>query len=66
MERSQLLSPVEAAQFLGVAPQTLAIWRCEKRYPLPYVKIGALVRYRLSDLEHFIVRRTEPAEPVEK
>jgi hypothetical protein len=62
MNRSTLLSPIEAARFLGVAPQTLAIWRCEKRYPLPYVKVGALVRYRLGDLEHFVTRRTERSE----
>lgn len=31
-------SPQEAAKILGVAPETLAIWRCTKRYPLPYIK----------------------------
>jgi len=52
--RSELLSRTEAAAYLGVAKQTLAIWKCTKRYNLPYVKIGKLVKYRKSDLDRFI------------
>lgn len=52
------VGPADAAKYLGVSEQTLAIWRCTKRYPLPYIKIGRLVRYRLSDLEAFLVLRT--------
>jgi excisionase family DNA binding protein len=48
----------EAAQYLGVSPATLATWRCRKNYPLNYVKIGALVRYRRSDLDAFLEART--------
>ena len=48
----------EAAQFLGVKPTTLQIWRCTKRYNLPYIKIGRLVRYRQSALEAFLVAGT--------
>jgi predicted site-specific integrase-resolvase len=43
-----------AAQLLGVAPQTLAVWACTGRYSLPYIKIGKRVRYRLTDIENFI------------
>ena len=50
--RSELLSRVEAAAYLGVAKQTLAIWACNKRYDLPYVKIGKLVKYRLCRGRH--------------
>ena len=57
----QLLSRNEAAAFLGVKPNTLAVWATNKRYALPYVKVGSLVRYRRSDLEHFIERRTVDA-----
>ena len=53
-----LLSEVEAAQFLGVKPTTLQVWRCTKRYPLPFIKIGRLVRYRQSNLDAFLVLRT--------
>jgi predicted DNA-binding transcriptional regulator AlpA len=47
-----------AAQFLQVSPGTLQVWRSTKRYPLPFVKIGRNVRYRLSDLQAFVQSRT--------
>jgi len=52
-----LISPTEAAQLLGIQPETLATWRSTQRYPLPYVKLGRSVRYRLEDLERFISER---------
>lgn len=52
--RSTLLSRIEAAKFLGVRPQTLAVWATTHRYALPYVRVGRLVKYRLADLEAFI------------
>ena len=59
--RSELLSRVEAAAYLGVAKQTLAIWACNKRYDLPYVKIGKLVKYRKIDLDAFIAKNLRSA-----
>lgn len=50
----KLLDREEAANFLGVKKNTLAVWATNKRYALPYVKIGRLVKYRLSDLHAFI------------
>lgn len=51
----ELLNPVEAAALLGVKPATLTVWRCTRRYPLPWVKIGARrVMYRRADVENFI------------
>ena len=52
------LNSKEAAQVLGVSVDTLAVWRCTKRYPLPYIKMGRKVFYRVSDLENFIESRT--------
>ena len=54
----KLLNREEAAQFLGTTVATLAHWACTKRYGLPIVKIGRLVKYKISDLEAFIERRT--------
>jgi predicted DNA-binding transcriptional regulator AlpA len=56
-----LRTEVESAQFLGVKPTTLQIWRCTKRYSLPYIKVGRLVRYRQSDLDAFLTSRTQGA-----
>jgi len=56
---SGLLSRKEAAAYLGVAEQTLAIWKTTGRYSLPVVKIGRLAKYRKSDLDAFIASRTQ-------
>jgi hypothetical protein len=52
------LPPREAAAFLGLAEQTLSVWRSTKRYDLPYIKVGRRIRYRLADLEAFLKRNT--------
>lgn len=53
-----LLSEPQAAAVLGLAPNTLAVWRSTGRYNLRYVKAGRLVRYQAADLKEFIQRRT--------
>lgn len=58
------LTSKQAAEILGVSIDTLAVWRCTKRYPLPYVKIGRKVFYRAEDLENFIEARTVVVEGV--
>jgi excisionase family DNA binding protein len=53
---SDLLTREQAAAYLGVAVQTLAMWKWAKRYDLPFVRIGRLIKYRKSDLDAFIGR----------
>ena len=49
-----LLTPKQAAEFLGVPSGTLAQWRSERRGPA-YIKLeDRLVRYRRSDLEEYL------------
>ncbi len=55
---TNLLTRKEAALYLGVTESTLAVWACEKRYGLPYVKMGRLAKYRQADLDAFIKQRT--------
>lgn len=50
-----LMSRRETAELLGVKEQTLACWATTKRYDLPYVKVGRLVKYRREDVERFIL-----------
>jgi excisionase family DNA binding protein len=52
-----LLTTETAAQLLGVAPQTLNDWRVDEVGPA-YIKVGRLVKYRLSDLEAWLESRT--------
>lgn len=56
--RQALLTEAQAAEFLGIKSQTLSVWRCTRRYSIPFVKVGAAVRYKLSDLQTWIDSRT--------
>lgn len=52
------LSPVQVAETLGITIGTLAVWRCTKRYYLPFVKIGRKIFYRSEDVNAFVESRT--------
>lgn len=49
-----LLTPDQVAAALGLSHRTLAAWRSSRRNPLPYVKVGRLVRYRLQDVNDWL------------
>ena len=52
------LTSTEAANILGVTDGTLAVWRCTKRYRLPFVKVGRKIFYRCEDVKAFVESRT--------
>ena len=60
MTEKHLLSPTEAATYLGgiIKEQTLASWRCLHRQDLAYLKIGRRIAYRKSDLDAFLESHT--------
>ncbi len=49
-----LFTRKQAADFLGVRENTLAVWATTKRHILPYYKVGRLVKYKLADLQAFL------------
>ena len=55
-----LLDRKAAAKYLGVTPETLAVWKCTKRYNLKSIKVGRLVKYRKTDLIEFLEERLKP------
>ena len=55
---NKLLTEKEAAEFLGLTQSALQGWRSTGRYSLPFIKLGFLVRYRESDLRHWLDTRT--------
>jgi excisionase family DNA binding protein len=57
-----LLSEDQAAAYLSVRPQTLAVWRSTGRYGLPFVRCGRLVRYRRADLDRWLESRLVTAD----
>ena len=50
-----LMTPTKSAEYLGISPQTLNIWR--KRYEMESNGSGKARRYRKSELERIIVLR---------
>lgn len=48
-----LLLPEEAADYLNIKIQTLALWRSQGRGPT-YIKLGSSVRYERSALREFV------------
>jgi excisionase family DNA binding protein len=52
----------EAAEYIGIEPGTLEVWRCVKRHNIPYIKSGRLVRYRREALDAWLESRTVGAE----
>jgi excisionase family DNA binding protein len=61
-KNTELLSSYEASTYLGVSPGTLEVWRCTKRYAIPFIKVGRLVRYRKSALDNFLQQQTVEAK----
>lgn len=55
---SPLVCTKIAARRLGLAPQTLAQWRYNRRPQPRFVRIGRKVMYRISDLDAFISANT--------
>ena len=51
-----LLSEGQLAELLTVSVAALRRWRLQKRGP-KYIKLGTLVRYRLSDIELWLATR---------
>jgi predicted DNA-binding transcriptional regulator AlpA len=57
VQRDPLLTEEQVARMLGIQPASLQIWRSTKRYALAYIKVGRLVRYRLSAVNAFLASR---------
>ena len=51
-----LLNDIQAAEFLGMKPQTLRNWRHQRKGP-DYIKFDHSVRYREEDLRDFVEAR---------
>ncbi len=49
-----LLTDKQLTEYLQIAEGTLAVWRCEKRYTLAFIKVGRSIRYRFSDVKKWL------------
>ena len=53
MDTKKLLTAEEVAVLTGLAVETLAQWRSQRR-GIPYLKIGRAVRYDASDVQQYL------------
>ena len=58
---TEMLTRPQAARYLGIRPQTLAVWSCQGRGPR-LVKLGRAVRYRRADLDDYVEQNTTHPE----
>ena len=49
-----LMTPRDAAVYIGVKINTLAVWRMTNKYGLRYLKLGKAIRYRKEDLDEWL------------
>jgi excisionase family DNA binding protein len=61
--RDEYLSDEQLAAELGISDRTPAGWRLRGEGPA-YTKIGALVRYRRSDLDRWLAAQRHEPRPV--
>jgi len=59
IEPSELLTPDELSQMLGVNVRTLAMWRYTGRHALPYIRCGAAIRYQRQAVAEWLEKRTQ-------
>jgi len=62
----RLLTAEEVAKILNIHVRTLANWRAEGRVDLPWVHVGANIRYDSEDVRCFIERGRIPLTRTEK
>ena len=54
-----VMTTAQAAEYLGVSPGTMTVWRCRGCYPsLRYFRAGRAIRYRRKDLDRWIREQT--------
>ncbi|GLO20089.1 hypothetical protein PPUJ20188_34860 [Pseudomonas putida] len=54
---ADLLTPEQAAKFLGLSVKTLATWRSTGRHALPFIRCGARIRYQRAELDAWLAKR---------
>jgi len=66
-EFEELFTESDISKQFKIPETTLQKARHHRRWPLKYIKVGRLVRYRASDVRAFLAARThsgvEPAPP---
>ncbi|MCO8165480.1 helix-turn-helix domain-containing protein [Pseudomonas sp. 21LCFQ010] len=59
----ELLTPEAVASLMGISVKTLATWRSTGRHNLPYIRCGSRIRYRISDVNDWLLEREHFGPP---
>ncbi len=51
------LSPKDLSKFIDISVGTLAVWRTNGTYGIPYIKIGGKVMYPVTEVNKWIQSR---------
>jgi hypothetical protein len=62
VEIPKLYNTAEASKLLGVTCGTLAVWRCTRRKPLRFVRMGRKIFYADEAIREFIVASSDPGD----
>jgi len=58
MNKPELYDTPAAADYIGVKPHSLEVWRSSGRYRIPFIRVGRRVKYRREVLDRFLAERT--------
>ena len=56
------LNTKEASRYLHIKISTLAVWRTNKKYNIPYTKCGGKILYKITDLDNWLTSREVKSE----
>lgn len=56
------LNTKEASRYLHIKTSTLAVWRTNKTYNIPYTKCGGKILYKITDLDNWLASREVKSE----
>ncbi len=52
----KLMTTQEVADYLNIKKQTLEAWRSRNTINIPYIRIGASIRYKKQDVEEWLAK----------
>ncbi|PHS26839.1 MAG: DNA-binding protein [Methylophaga sp.] len=53
-EQQNLITPVQAAEYLGVSVRTLNKWRSDGSVKIPFKRVGRACRYSVTELDSYL------------
>ena len=59
---NQIVTDIEAAEYLSLSRKTLSLWRSRGIGPA-FLKLGGAVRYAVVDLEQYVEKSRHKADP---